>query len=248
MRSRAEFDDSARPDEPTVGVERVRHAGGGRLVTTVGVGVVIMIGLALLKPWGERQAPPAIAASDRPAATWPLVSITPAPPRTPRPTPTMDSATRAALERRQCQSGDGWRIVTVENNAIGHSRTLWIVDALSPTPERAVTRARRLWAERTLGIGYCAPGRSVDERGARAGDVSLWLASKGSAPVRVEPGEILDPPLGDLGEVYFAPPDQLALKGSWPAGVYLFQVLPGSAADASAAGWFALDVRRVRPR
>ena len=152
------------------------------------------------------------------------------------------------LERRQCQSGEGWRIVTVENNAIGHSRTLWMVDELSPTPEQAVNQARRLWAERTLGIGYCAPGRSVDERGARAGDVSLWLASKRGAPVRVEPGEILDPPLAELGEVYFAPPDQLALNGSWPAGIYLFQVSPGSAADASAAGWFALDVRRVRPR
>jgi hypothetical protein len=203
------------------------------LVALVGAGFVI---LALLKPWSPTSAPPdqsqLLDARQEPTAP----TAAPVGP---------DSSLVAALERRQCQSGAGWRLVAMERDALGRARALWDVDELAPSADAALAQAHRLRNQEVLAIGFCAPGASVAARASLVDQVVLWRRHANRQLELVSGSLPTDPPLAGLGEVYLGPPASLSATGNWPSGDYLFEVKP-QYGDQS-AGWFALRIVGVTP-
>lgn len=147
----------------------------------------------------------------------------------------------AVLDRRQCQSGLGWRLVTRENEAGYLSRTLWDVVQLAPSAQAALAKPFRLWAQDTLAIGYCTPGTTFATRAQRVLDVTLFRQLADGTVTPVTNTGIADAGLAQLGEVYLTPPRAMSPAGTWPAGDYLFHVQPH---ELETSGWFALEVRK----
>jgi hypothetical protein len=203
------------------------------LVALIGAGLVI---LALLKPWSPASTPP------NPSQKLDVRPETVAPTATPA---GQDPSLSAALERRQCQSGAGWRLVTIERDALGRARALWDVDELAPSADAALAQANRLRNEEVLAIGFCAPGQSVAVRASLVDQVVLWRRHANRQLELVTGALPTDPPLVRLGEVYLGPPASLSATGDWPAGDYLFEVKLHDG-DQS-AGWFALKIDDAAP-
>lgn len=223
------------PTSLDVPTERVATAGSSRLVAVGTTAALVFIVVALLKPWNALAPQPAqttsLAAAQSPAS----ISV-------PTASPSADPQLLAALNRRQCQSGAGWRLVSEATNQFGPLRTLWFVDQLAQTAREAVDSAPQLRAGEVSAIGFCTPGATQQQRAALAAKVSLWRAGTAGRPDMLERGRVSDQLLARLGEVYEAAPLALSSDGSWPPGTYLFRV--ASSAD-SAGGWFALRVVRI---
>jgi hypothetical protein len=193
------------------------------------------VALALLKPWGAAP-PPRVAES--------TASASPVPSPTAAPSATVDPELQATLYRRQCQSGAGWRVISMQHNGEVRSRTLWPIDpAPAPTVAGALRAQHRLWTERVDGIGFCTPGQTIEERLSHVPEVSLWQRSQAGGLSQLEVGPIVDSGLAAVGEVYWAPPARFG--GEWPAGQYLFRV--AAPRDGTPVGWFALEVVHVNP-
>jgi hypothetical protein len=223
---------------PEARLERVRQAPQPRLAVLVILAAATFVAVAVLKPWGTAPPPPEVAE--------PLSTITarPAPP-TAAPSPTIDAQLQATLYRRQCQSGDGWRVISMERNGRVRSRTLWPVDpASAPTVADALRDEHRLWTEVVEGIGFCTPGQTVAERLSHVPEVTLWRLNEGGGVQQLETGQVIDPGLAAVGEVYWAPPARRQ-GARWPAGSYVFRVI--SPHGESPPGWFALVIAHVNP-
>ena len=190
---------------------------------------VAFVVLALLKPW--------TAISGGAGAG----TISPPPPTAtpPSPSPTVDPALAAALDRRQCQSDTGWRLVTRERDGDIDSRTLWEVPQLAPTASLALDRPFRLWAQAVMAMGFCAPGATAELRVEEATHVTLSRVLDDGHIASVTNTIVTDTELAALGEIYLAPPKAMSPAGIWPAGDYLFRVQPRG---SDAGGWFALQV------
>jgi hypothetical protein len=210
--------------------EQVRQAPQPRLVPLAMLAVAGFVAVALLKPWAT--APPSWVAG-------PTTSASRSPSPTAAPSPTIDLELQATLYRRQCQSGAGWRVVSMEHNGEVRSRTLWPIDpAPAPTVAGALSAQHRLWTERVEGIGFCTPGQTIEERVRHVPEVSLWQRNQAGGLAQLEVGPIVDSALAAVGEVYWAPPARFG--GEWPAGQYLFRV--AASGDGARVGWFALEV------
>ncbi len=214
------------------GVERVGQPSSKRLPSLLVVLAAAFVIVALAKPW---QSSSSAGAPDDQATATPRASRSVAPA-----SPTVDPAVAAALGRRQCQSGTGWRLVSVENDGGLRSRTLWDAGPLAPTPGDALSQPFLLWTQQMLAIGYCAPGDTTVARAAHAAAALMWRRLPTGQLQRIAGQDTVDPELAAIGEVYLAPPKSISAAGVWPPGDYLFEIVPTSGQDLS--GWFALRV------
>lgn len=227
--------------EPTSTDERpvrtVRVGGRGRGPSALALLAVVGMALAILKPWQgpERSliaggaVPSPIALERQSLVRPPAAGLSPA-----------DIAARAIRDRRQCQSGLGWRVVTMEETGGRPTRTLLLIApiprASSPTDARIPTAV--LYAQRLFAIGFCQPSGDGTTAAWPVPRVSLWsLTPPGRAAPVVAP-VTLDPALAAAGESYFGPPAGSPMD-EWPPARYVFRVQPP---DARAAPiWFALE-------
>ena len=168
-------------------------------------------------------------------------------PRRPRPrlqpSPTVDPALAAALDRRQCQSDTGWRLVTRERDGDIDSRTLWEVPQLAPTASLALDRPFRLWAQAVMAMGFCAPG---NRRAARGGmdDVTLSRVLDDGQIASVVNPATPTPNWPRWARSTWPRRKAMSPAGIWPAGDYLFRVQPQ---ESDPGGWFALQVIQPEP-
>jgi hypothetical protein len=215
--------------------QRVGGSGTGGITVLVAV-VVVLIALAELKPW--QSSVPATAASPTPS---PAVASAAAATPPAAPGPSADPLA-AALNRRQCQSGAGWRLVTLQEWGDRTWRTLFDVDPGQTRTQAAAEKvAPRVLADVLQGIGYCPPGLDPSSRAASLADVTVWAEVDGAKTAsRLAGLRPLDADLYQVGEAYLAPPRSIAVDGGWPPGRYLFQVAPSQGAPEG--GWFALTV------
>jgi hypothetical protein len=228
---------------------RVQRVDAGRKHGPVVVVAVIagLIAVALWKPWDGgppfrpiAQLPSAVAtatSTPRVAARSPVEDVATVPTATPQ--ATLDPVLAAVLHRRDCQSGEGWRLVSWERDAGQDSRTLWDITAMSATADGALSRPYRVWSEHVVAIGFCPPGATPTIRAENATSVTLFRELDDGDPQHVADARFADPALAAVGEVYLSPPAALSDTGGWPEGRYLFRVDP--APDFS-GGWFAVQV------
>ena len=201
--------------------------------------------LAVLKPW-ESPARTRTIAPVLPSAAGATAGVAVAPAAIPA--PTLSAAELAAQEargRRQCQSGIGWRVVTMEQTGGRPTRTLLMVAPTklpsTPTDPRIPTAV--LYAQRLFGIGFCQP--SSDDRTAAVSSpqVAIWAIPREGAPVPVVQPITLDTALAAIGESYFGPPSTAAID-QWAPGRYVFEVQTDESNALPA--WFALEYRDTR--
>jgi hypothetical protein len=217
--------------------------------------VVTGLALAVLKPW--LASPEGSSASTSTTATLPsaVTLRTPAPvmvatpvpavPPSPRPTPTLSpqqSLALAALDRRQCQSNVGWRVVTIEEAGTRHTRTLLAVTPLVLTTNASDPHipAVTLYAERLLGIGYCVPSANGAAPDRPKPDVVVWQVPSAGPATLIRDLTPLDDGLMAAGEYYYGPPTGRTAD-LWAQGRYVFEIL--STAKDARSHWFALDFR-----
>jgi hypothetical protein len=197
------------------------------------VGAVFVL-VALIKPWtfGDRPA-------GRPFEQQSPVAAAPA-------TSAAAVATYPPVDRLypQCFSTRGWRVATLESDEAREVRTVWPVPVrAATTPAEAFAAARSVHGDDVVGIGFCVPGTDDATRLAYTPRVSLWLVGPDGSLTVVRDVVPVDIGLANLGEVYLAPPADLAVAGSWPSGEYVFKVDLGG----DNATWFALRVVGVSP-
>jgi hypothetical protein len=231
--------DDDRPVE-TIRVRRAdRHA--PLLVVLVAAGFA----LAVLKPW-EGSARTRTVSPVVPSAAVAVagVGVTPAALAAPTLSPAQVVA-QEARDRRQCQSGIGWRVVTMEQTGGRPTRTLLMVapTKLPSTPTDPLIPTAVLYAQRLFGIGFCQP--SSDDRGAVVPSprVAIWAIPRTGAPIPEVQPITLDAGLASIGESYFGPPSAAATD-QWAAGRYVFAVQTDESNALPA--WFALEYRDTR--
>ena len=215
-------------------LEHVVTPRGSRWPMLVALLVVAAVTVLIVKPWGENARP-----ADRPDLAH---AETAEPTPTAVPTSTIDPERAAALRRRQCLSGSGWRIVSMESDGDATSRTLWDVPQLAASPAAALSARRTVSARAVVALGYCTPGESIANRGERVNDAALWRRTPDGSLQRIEDSRPIDPELVPLGEVYLAPGPETRSPTAWPSGDYLFEVTTDG---DNASGWFALEVTTV---
>ena len=222
---------------PLQPVVEQRGPGGGRAATFVGVVVVLLL-LAVLKPWGDGPsegsggAPPDAV---RPGGPSDAPSVT----ESPVPTPSRDPIAAA------CLNPDGWRLATIESfggSIIRRWQTITPVEATRPDdPDIPVGLAA---SDAVLAIGWCAPITGPDRPLAIA-NVTVWRLDRvgREAPVPQSVGGRRGIPLSPLGAIY-DPPTYGAIRdpdgaeaAAWPPGRYVFRVVHGEQAR-----WLAVDV------
>ena len=192
--------------------------GAHRDVAAVSLAVVLLLGVALVKPWGQPKPGGTIETGPSPSASVAVELTT-------SPTP----ITEESLVRGFCLQPSGWRIFTTEHWT-DHDIRVWrsaegtadAIDAadsripMTPVASRSVTT-----------LGFCAPV-SGPERPPRDATVALYRVDPGGQPRllaarRVQPVERPSP----LGTV-FSPPLSKNVDvdehNSWPSGVYVFRV------------------------
>lgn len=228
--------DGPTSDEPRVRTVRLQERGHGGAI--VAVLAAAGIALAILKPW-QGALPPAVADEhlrSRPVeqSASAVPSLSPA-----------EVAARAVRERRQCQSGIGWRVVTMEETGGRRTRTLLFVTPMSvagsPTDPAIPTAV--LYAQHLFGIGFCQPSGDATLPAWPDARVVIWTLPAPGRAVPIRQPLTLDAPLAAAGESYFGPPTALATS-QWAEGRYVFEVRPAD--GRSAPVWFALEYRESR--
>jgi hypothetical protein len=198
--------------------------------------VVLLLAAAWIKPWDRNPPLPIAAVPSSPSSA--AGSVAPPDPTmaAPTPAPTPDPATLAA-RRATCRQARIWRLVSVEESARWRTRTMWgvaVQEATGPADpqlDAALDKADRLTA-----IGVCAPVTPVLSAVDQLLQVVLWHVSADGTVREVTRPVIVDEPLFELGEAYYAPPQD---EGeTWAAGRYVFEIrrLAGGASR-----WLALD-------
>jgi len=211
--------------------------------------VLIVIGIAIVKPWEKPKPVPLIAR--------PLPTATPQPAKkTPEPTPrpTIDPVIDAASSRMLCNAPPGWRLITMETDVLGYSRTMFGIDpATASGPADSTIPTVDLHATDLFGVGACRP----NPEGLRISDlplnpITIWqVLPTGGAPRKVEDPFVIDDPLSRLGEVYLGPPAadaaapaQSGSQPSWQPARYVVEISAANSQDQ--ALWFGLDFTNIQ--
>jgi hypothetical protein len=205
-----------------------------RDVTAVVLAVAVIVGLALLKPWG----PPNSGGTAEPGMTLPTSAIAEA---TPSPTPMSEESLVAGF----CLQPAGWRIFTTEHwsdrdvrvwrTALAFANAVDATDTripMTPVASRSVTT-----------LGFCAPVSGPDRPPIEA-TVTVYRRDPGEPPTilavrRVQPaarpsalGSVFSPPLSkNLGM-----DDEIG----WVSGVYVFRV--GAFTPGAYVRWLGVTV------
>ena len=210
-------------------LSRVGGPSGTRGLTALILVVVLLVGLAIIKPWS-------------PAALGPSVTLKP--PAVESFATPAGSASGVPLARLypQCFAVTGWRVAALQGDVGSQIRTLWpVIQADSASAKTALAAAHIMWGGNVRGIGFCPPGGDVPSRRDNSARVTLWRADEAAILTLVRGAQTLDQQLADSGEVYLVPPASLATDGVWPAGAYAFRVDRGR----GNAIWFALRIANV---
>jgi hypothetical protein len=214
-----------------------RVGGSGRSPVPALAVVMVLIGLAVAKPWqpsGPAGGVPRIAAE----------------PRSPTPTssrsgPSLRPAVPAAFAAvgDMCLEPGSWRTATIETWS-GRKVRVW--RALDPVPASGPTDPLipvvPAVGTSVPAIGWCAPG-SGDEAPSGALDVDAWrLDSGGASLIRLRQVD----PVGvhsSFGALY-GPPHRTkaAARPSWPDGVVVFRL---AERQTGLERWFGIEVRGV---
>ena len=208
----AEF--SAAPPEKAK-LERVASARSSRFAVAVVGLICLMLAVALIKPW---QAPRRPGQSFAPFAVA-TAAPTPVPP-TPTPEPTINPLV-LAVQRRQCQSPDEWRLVTAERSITRDTRTMYAASPVEASgPNDPAISLSHLYALGLHAVGVCVPRFEGITPEQTLLSVRLWQIAPTGFVREINGAVVTDPSLYRLGEAYWAPPE----GGEWPAGRYVFEI------------------------
>jgi hypothetical protein len=220
-------------DPQYVPVARVGGSGRGPLGAIVVV--ILVVAVAIWKPWVEPAPAPAGVGAPRPSPS----SL--APRATFAPSVTPGSHPDAAI----CYGLGSWRVVVVEDSPGRQVRT-WIalepiVTADGPTdPSIPIARVVSGGVE---AAGFC--GRTLRDRAGGRGEPSLlsawWLGEgRGHGRLQVERVE----PVADGTAVLWAlKADPEAPDRAWPVGRYVFEVGdPRPQRGGATSEWFGIDI------
>jgi hypothetical protein len=235
---------SSRPEqeEPPVGPIKVERVGAfSWWPFAIVAAILAVLGLALWKPWQTNPSRPVLVA--KVVATAAPVSVA-----TPTAAPTVDPVIEDASGRMLCNAPPDWRLVTMETDVLGDSRTMYGAQpatASGPSDSRIPTV--ELHANAMFGLGVCRPNPA----GLRVPDLpfnplTIWQThASGGAPTQVVDPYVIDQALFRLGEVYLGPPHTSTgppysgVVPTWPAGRYVVEISSANSQDQ--ALWIAVD-------
>jgi hypothetical protein len=234
------------PEEPPVGPVNTQRVGAFSWRPFAVIAVVLaVIGLALWKPW-ESPKPALLVARALPTAT-------PEPTPTPTPKPTIDPVIDAASSRMLCNAPPAWRLITMETDVLGYSRTMFgLAPGTASGPTDPTIPTVDLNATWLFGLGACRPNPA----GLRIPDlplnpITIWQISPTGSATQVDNTFVIDGPLSRLGEVYLGPPaadatapPQSGTEPSWRAGRYVVEISAANSQDQPL--WFALDFTSIQ--
>jgi hypothetical protein len=225
-------------------------AAASRLPATLGTSlVVVLVLLAVVKPWAPAAAPlsqPGPASSGEPAAGGAGVARGAPPGENARATRAPDATIDPLTLRKQCRDPDVWRLVTIEQSRplVGRSLLpITLVAATGPDDPNIVPQLVR--TGELVAFGYCVPAAIHPDAAAAEAAVAIWAQVDGRVTVPLSDARVMDDALASVGEVYLAPPGGAPVPGSgapqptWPQGRYIFRI-PGDS-PASDPGWFAFS-------
>lgn len=240
---------SSRPEqeEPSVGPITVERVGAFSWRPFAAAAIVaVLLGLAIWKPWQTTPPRPALVAQVVAPATPPLTDA-------PSAAPTVDPVIDNASGRMLCNAPPDWRLVTMETDVLGDSRTMYGTEpATASGPDDPHIPTVELHAKALFGIGMCRPNPA----GLRIPDLpfntlTIWATPKtGGAPIEVDNPYVIDEALFRLGEVYLGPPrtpssaSPAAAVPAWPAGRYVVEISAATSQDQ--ALWVAVDFTNIQ--
>ena len=217
----------------------VRMTGGAPPIGRWAALVVILLVLAIVKPWGSNGVPPVSpAAADR-AGTNPASVET-----TAQRTPAADAVSADAAVQSICFNPLSWRVATVER---WRDQTIRVWRAIEPRavatgPEDGRVPITPLVSEGVIELGWCAP---VDGAVRLAGHavVEVWHRTPtGAQPVTMtsqRPG----PGTSPYGALYGSPAAAVSAASVvtlWNDGTYVFHQRAPNGDDS----WFGVDLER----
>ncbi len=207
---------------------------GWRLKVAVAV-LAIAVGALWLKPWTGSSIPtPSAFSSAAPTA--------PASPPQRKAPPTLDPVTVAA-RRRQCQSPLDWRVITAETTAARRTRTMYASSPSSSSgPTDRMLPLSHAYAGVLRAVGLCVPQEDYVDAAAELGRVVLWQVHADGTAREIADPVVIDLPLYQAGEAYWAPPS--GDGQTWPAGRYVFEIRP---AVGGPSRWLGIEFIPVRP-
>jgi hypothetical protein len=213
---------------------------GHRPALTVVVVAVVLVTIAVIKPWPGPIpfALPAAAPAGTPVA---IPSTTPGPP------------SDDALVDAFCLQPSGWRIYAAERWSDRDVRSWRSADAIAGAtgpsdPRIPVTPLASHWI---MSLGYCAPISGVDRPPAEAAVTVFQVPDAGSAAPELLALQRLQPALraSALGAV-FAPPSgprggKTGPASGWQDGTYVFRI--GGATRDNFVRWLGVRVEILPP-
>lgn len=233
--------DAATPDPRTI---RVRPRSGDSSVAVALLAVAVLVGLAILKPWGAGN--PEATAAPRPINSVAVV-VTPAP---------TEDLTAGGLAAPICLGTGAWRVATLERWRTQDVR-VWraiepVANASGPT-DPSIPSVPVVAVELT-GLGWCAPSYGPDTPDGPA-TVTAWFIQGGVASElllhQVRPAEGTTPiaalyvPLTRCPEpTVCAPLLPELVPGPWVTGRVVFRYVDEGAGRTA---WFAAEVEILPP-
>ena len=207
--------------------------------------ILVTVVLAVVRPW-ETRSPAQQPVARNPAGASPVATAATGVPSAPA--ATTDPLIDAASSQMLCNAPQGWRLISMETDVLGNSRTMYGIEpsiATGPTDPSIPTA--QLHATEMFGVGVCRPnpdGLRVADLAFN--DVTVWSPDSLGAPTAVSDPYVLDEALFRLGEVYLGPPRKTTGESgagssapSWQPGRYVIEIQ--GAANNGAALWIALD-------
>ena len=223
---------------------RVRPRSGDSSVAVALWAVAVLVGLAILKPWGAGNPQP--TPGPRPVTSV-VAMVTPAP---------TEDRTADGLAAPICLGTGAWRVATLERWRTQDVRVWRAIEPIATAsgPTDLSIPSVPIVAVELTGLGWCAPSYGPDTPVGPA-TVTAWLISDGIAselPLhQVRPPEGTTPiaalyvPLTRCPEPTFcAPLLPKLVPGSWTTGRVVFRYVDEGAARTA---WFAAEVRILPP-
>ena len=212
----------------------VRTTGGGpRLGRWVGL-AVLLLGVAIVKPWGSDTVPPGPATpAGRAHAIAGSGSVRAVA------APTVDTASAESAVEAICFNPLSWRVATIER---WRDQTIRVWRAIEPRaiasgPEDGRVPITPLVSEGVIELGWCAPAGGLPRMAGNA-VVEVWRRTPtGAQPVTMSsqrPG----PGTSPYGALYGAPAASLVTL--WNDGTYVFH----QRAPNGEESWFGVDLER----
>jgi len=202
--------------------------------------VIVVLGVAVLKPWVP-SAPGIQTVESATASTGPRIATpatAPTPSSTPVPAPPRDAA--------RCHNRAAWRLVVVERGPRREQRTWFAMKTLASAsgPTDAAIPFRRTVSDDAVAIGFCAPDvdAGLDSSGGilRASGARIWRIRDGAATEVTGLQRIGSPAYG-FAELYRP---SRAGERVWTSAGYVFAVRDPFGREL----WFGLRVAaRQRP-